>query len=238
MASGSDCGGIDLTFLTLHFKKGVGKFVPVPKPIQCLIFDFDGTIADTMQQSLRIVNRLAAKYGFRALTEEEVPKAREMGTSEFIRFMKVPRLKIPRILAEGRRLLHDEIHTIKPIPGFAEVLPQLKKKVPHMGIITSNAKENVEAFLERHKLRYFDFISISPKLTGKAKNLKATMKVFTLDEAEVAYVGDETRDIKAAKKADVIPVAVTWGFNNETALRGRGPKHVVHHPRELLELIG
>lgn len=226
-----------VTFKILHFGFQLVSFLYVAKPIQCLIFDFDGTIADTLQQSFRILNRLAAKHGFRPLKEEEVPMARDMGTSAFIRYLKIPKLRIPRILAEGRHLLHEEIHTVRPIVGFAEVLPQLRKKVPHLGIVTSNSKENVEAFLDRHKIRHFDFISTSPKLKGKAKNLKAALKVFTLDAAEVAYVGDETRDIKAAKKANMVPVAVTWGFNSEKALMGRGPKHIIHHPRELLELL-
>jgi phosphoglycolate phosphatase len=53
----------------------------------------------------------------------------------------------------------------------------------------------------------------------------------------VIYVGDETRDIEAAKKANVQVIAVSWGFNSPEALARENPNFLIDHPWELLEVI-
>ena len=56
--------------------------------------------------------------------------------------------------------------------------------------------------------------------------------------SDVLYVGDETRDIEAAREAGLAMTAVTWGYNSEQALSALGPQHIVRSPGELLELMG
>ena len=79
----------------------------MPKPVtsdssefRCLAFDFDGTLADTFEAAYLIFNVLAPKYGYKPLQRAELPTARKLSTGQFIRFASVPRLRIPRILAE------------------------------------------------------------------------------------------------------------------------------------------
>ncbi|MGE9296063.1 MAG: HAD hydrolase-like protein [Puniceicoccales bacterium] len=203
----------------------------------CLVFDFDGTIADTLSEALRLYNRLAPVYGYRQLPPHELDKARNMTTKEFIRYYEIPRMKIPSLIREGRRIFGKRISEIQPIPGMPETLRALRPKVSTLGILTSNSKVNVEAFLHKEDLAFFDFISTVPKLSGKAKNLKATMKTFTLHDSVVAYIGDETRDLKAARKAGVRTVGVTWGFNRREALRKEDPDDLFDSPVDLIRLV-
>lgn len=207
-----------------------------PSPA-ALVFDFDGTIADTLSEALRLFNRLAPVYGYKQLPPEDLPKARNMTTKQFIRAYEIPRMKIPSLIREGRRIFGKRISEIKPIEGMPEVLRALRPEVRTLGILTSNAKINVEAFLSKEELAFFDFVSTVPKLGGKAKNLKAIMKTFTLEPTEVAYAGDETRDLKAARKAGVRCVGVTWGFNQREVLAQMGPDILVDEPAQLLRLI-
>lgn len=209
----------------------------MPESPACLVFDFDGTIADTLGEALRLFNRLAPVYGYRQLQAEDLPRARNMTTKQFIRAYDIPRMKIPSMIREGRRIFGKRIAEIRPIDGMPEVLRELRPQVRVLGILTSNAKVNVEAFLAKEDLQFFDFISTVPKLSGKAKNLKAITKTFTLEDEEVVYVGDETRDLKAAIKAGVTAVGVSWGFNRAEVLHEMGPRCVVDHPTQLLELM-
>ena len=119
-------------------------------PYSTIIFDFDGTLADTLEESRRIYNLLAAGYGLR---------------------------------------------------------------------------------------EHFDFISSTSKLTGKSTHLRAIRKTFSLDLGDMLYVGDEIRDIKAAKKAGVAMAAVTWGFNSAESLQAESPEHLLSAPHELLHLV-
>lgn len=205
--------------------------------VKCLVFDFDGTLADTLKTIHQIYNKLAQQHGYRPLLEEDLPAARGMTMREFIRFSGVPRYRIPRLLRRGKVLMSNEMTHLAPVPGIPEVLQALRPVIPVLGILTSNAKENVESFLQVHNLGPFDFVSSVSKLTGKAKHLKGIRRTFSLDHSEIAYVGDETRDMRAAQKAGIPGIGVTWGFNNAQSLEAFKPALLIDAPHGLLRLL-
>ncbi|MGE9294613.1 MAG: HAD hydrolase-like protein [Puniceicoccales bacterium] len=202
----------------------------------CLIFDFDGTVANTLDLGREIFNAMADKYGYRPVAPEEVEKLRDLTTSQFVKHQQVPRLKLPAILSEGKRMLAERMEDVRPIEGMDVVLPVLRKHWDVLGILTSNDKVNVRTFLRQHDLDFFDFVSTVPKLSGKAKSLKAIMRTFTLTPAEVCFVGDESRDMKAARKVDVTGAGVLWGANTRKALKLHEPKYILSRPSELLDV--
>lgn len=204
--------------------------------LQALVFDFDGTIADTMEQARRILNIMAQRHQFRMVEVEDLDSVREMSMRAFIKFVGVRKRAIPAYLAEGRKMLHERMDAIEPIAGMPEVLRSLREELPTMGIVTSNSVDNVRTFLRAHDLDFFDFISSVTKLTGKHKYLKAVRRVFTLEPEQLIYVGDETRDIAAATRAGIPVAAVSWGFNTAAALNAEEPGYLLHEPGELLDL--
>ncbi len=207
-----------------------------PPADTCLIFDFDGTVANTLDLAWEIFNAMAPDYGYRPVKAEELPTLRNMTTAQFIKHCRVPKLKLPAILSEGKRRLAERMDEIRPIEGIDVVLPTLRKRWSILGILTSNDKVNVRAFLQMHGLGGFDFISTVPKLSGKAKNLKAIMRTFTLEAKDVVFAGDEARDLKAARKAGVAGAGVLWGANSKKALKLYEPKWILERPADLLDL--
>lgn len=202
-----------------------------------IIFDFDGTIADTLGEALRIYNLLARENGYRVIERDELPDLRLYDTRDLLRHLAIPRRRVPLLLARGRRLLKARIRSLPLMAGIAEVLPRLRENSECFGILTSNAVDNVEAFLEAHQLRsLFTFISSTTKLSGKSKHLRAIARTFSLPVLEMLYIGDEIRDVRAARKAGIASAAVTWGFNAEQALSAENPSFLVRSPAELLEI--
>ena len=51
------------------------------------------------------------------------------------------------------------------------------------------------------------------------------------------YIGDETRDIDAAKQCGISAVAVTWGFNSEAIIAKHNPHYLVRHPKDILTIF-
>jgi phosphoglycolate phosphatase len=144
---------------------------------------------------------------------------------------------VPSLLSRGTALLRERIAEIPIIPGIAAMIPTLRSRTETFGILTSNATENVNLFLDTHGLReYFTFVSSTSKLTGKAKHLRAIRKTFSLQAGEMLYVGDEIRDVKASQKAGIAVAAVTWGFNSRGSLLASEPTYVIDNPQHLLEL--
>jgi len=203
---------------------------------RCVIFDFDGTLADTLDETLSIMNELASEYGFRAMNTHEIGGVRHMRVGEFRRYLGIPAWRLPRLLIEGKRRLGQRMQTITPIPGVPEMLRELRLRVPMLGILTSNSEENVAAFLERHALVPFDFIISSRKLLGKAKHLRRIVKRRGLAHEDTLYVGDELRDIEAAHAAEIPVAAASWGFNSRTSLHAAMPDHMLDSPGALLAL--
>jgi phosphoglycolate phosphatase len=209
----------------------------IPKDPKLLLFDFDGTIADTLRNGLEILNEMAAEFGYRPLLGDDVEVARNMTTRQLIRYLGISTTRLPMISLRGVKLLHSRIHQIHPIPGIPELLYQLRDEKIPMGILTSNSEENVCAFLQRHHLEVFSFIRSSSRLFGKAHEIRAILRNNKLSAKEVIFIGDETRDVEAAHRTKVPIVAVGWGYNSRKVLEAQKPQATIEHPKELLKLL-
>lgn len=207
---------------------------PELKDKDILIFDFDGTIADTMWHLIEISNSLADRFGYDKVELHEVEKMRDWTSQEVFKHLKVPILKIPHILALARKQLRAQLGEVKTFEGIKGVLLQLKDMGHEIGIFTSNSQENVEAILKINELNIFDFILTTPKLHNKNRGLKRIMRRKKFHKDNIIYVGDETRDIVAAKKAGVRVMAVAWGYNTIEKLSSFEPDFVCHEPEDII----
>ena len=202
-----------------------------------LIFDFDGTLADTLAASVKVYNDLAESYSLRTISKEEIPTLQDMELKELLKYVGLSKLRVPSLLVKGRKALRADITKLALNDGIAEILPQLREQCSCFGILTSNSTENVEAFLEAKGLRdLFTFISSTSKLSGKHKHLRAIEKTFSLERSQMLYIGDETRDIRASQKAGIHVAAATWGFNSTEALKRQNPTFILDDPQELLRV--
>lgn len=203
-----------------------------------LVFDFDGTIADTLGETRLIFNRLAPEYGIREVAEDELAHLRHLSLSALLDHLEIPKRRVPALIARGTGMMRGNITRLKMIEGMSEMLVELRRHVRSFGILTSNSTANVDLFLRTHGLRdQFDFISSTSKLTGKAKHLKAILKTFSLRPGELLYIGDELRDVKASQKAGIPIAAVTWGFNSRESLAAAKPEYLFDRPVDFLRLL-
>lgn len=206
-----------------------------------MIFDFDGTIADTVEEGLRIVNDLAPKYGFAVIDAEKAESLRDLGTREVVRRVGIRPRSLPKLLGEAKGMLRERMAMIQPIHGMPAALRALRERGIRLGILTSNSRENVEIFLEKWDLApCFTFLETGSPLFGKARLLRRILqkgdKGRGRNDAKAIYVGDETRDIAAARRVGVRAAAVCWGANSKAALEGLTPDFLLLHPSELVPL--
>ncbi|MEL6164078.1 MAG: HAD-IA family hydrolase [Cyanobacteria bacterium J06628_3] len=203
-----------------------------------IIFDFDGTIADTVDALVSIANSLAVEFNFAPITPEEFVLLKNLTSREIFKYSGIPLFKIPFLLKKVKRELKNKIPELKPIQGIPEALLELKENGLRLGIITSNSKGNVKEFLKINNLdNFFEFVHTGVTIFGKTTIINNVLKQKQIKTQEVIYVGDETRDIEASKKAQIKICSVTWGFNSEEALAKEHPDFLIHHPRELVEVV-
>ena len=130
---------------------------------------------------------------------------------------------------------------LKEIPMFSgmdEVLEGLHKKGIRLLIISSNSSSNISKFLSMHgSKKYFKKIYGGVGLLGKSSALRKVLKSNKLSPEDVIYVGDEVRDIEAARDVDLDVVAVSWGFNDVSLLALEKPTAIARTRPELLKVL-
>lgn len=203
-----------------------------------IIFDFDGTIADSFSTLVTIANELALEFGYPQVDQEEILRLSKLSSREIIQQSPVPFHKIPFVLRRIKKELNKNIADLQPFAGIVRALLSLKKEGYILGIITSNLEENVYQFLYNNNLQFcFDFIYSGTTLFGKHKIINKAIKKHSLQAKEIIYVGDETRDIEAAKKSKIKVIAVSWGFNSPSVLAKYKPDFIVTKPKELTQIL-
>ena len=201
-----------------------------------IVWDFDGTLADSLPAAVGIFNRLAAELGHRPV--EHVAAARTMPMREFLRRHGVSVWRLPRLMRAFRAAAAADADRVGLSAGMAEVLAEFAARGLRLGVLSSNSEANIRRCLGANGVEsHFAFVVGYPRLFGKGKALRRIVRAERLARSEVLYVGDEVRDVEAAKRAGVAVAAVTWGFHAEPLLRASGADHVVTEPRQLLELV-
>jgi len=202
-----------------------------------IVFDFDGTIADTLSVVIRIANNFADHYGYKKIPMSDLPLLREKKPSAVLRHLGISIFKLPIVARKIRFEMNKEIVNLKTIVNLKDTLEQLKENGCILGILTTNSRENVIKFLKKNDLELFDFVYSGRAVFGKSRLLKKLMKEKTIPHPDPIYVGDEIRDVEAAKKAGIKVISVSWGYNTKTALLKYHPDHIVEKPEDLKDII-
>ncbi|HAQ40008.1 MAG TPA: carotenoid oxygenase [Clostridiales bacterium] len=201
-----------------------------------VFFDFDGTLADTEEVNFVIYQKLAEKYNLRSITIDELGHIKKMSARELMAYVELKKRYLPFLLKRGKNLLKQDIKNIKPCKAdMFDIVLKLKNMGIKTAIITTNSKINVKMFLEEHNADIFDFIA-SSSMFGKESKMRKIIKKEKIEPEEVLYVGDEIRDINAAKNTGVDIASVAWGYNTVESLKRHKPEYLIYEPSELLDI--
>jgi len=212
------------------------------KKIKALIFDFDGTIANTLPYTFSKIIELAKTLKVKDFKEKEIiEKIRSLSPQELFSQLSVSWLKMPLVIWEvkkAQKKLYDKMDKIKIFPGIKKLLKELKKKGIKIYIYSSNLKKNIVRFLEKEKInQYFENVYVGRNLLGKDKDLLNILKKEGLKTDEVYYIADEIRDILACQKAKIKMIGVSWGFAKSETLKKAGADLIIKKPSEILKII-
>ncbi|MDD3685221.1 MAG: HAD-IA family hydrolase [Bacteroidales bacterium] len=208
------------------------------KSSKTIIFDFDGTIADTLETIATLYNKIAHDFNCKPVSFEEKEKFRSMKTHEFLKECNIPVLLLPVLAIKIKAELRFEIRKVKAISGIVEALHDIKNAGYNIGVMSSNSVENINIFLKENSIeKLFDFVHSGKNIFGKDKVILRLLSKHKLKKEQVIYVGDETRDIEALKRIKLPIIAVSWGFNSHSVLEKLNPEGLIDNPNDLLPNI-
>jgi len=202
-----------------------------------IIFDFDGTLADVKALLLEIGNEIAVKKGWQPIDSATYERLSRGSIREGLKSLGIPFRDVPFLLVVGKRMLGERANEIGLFTGISELLKELHADGHELFVLSTNSRKLIQTVLAKHKLADQMIVLPSSGLFGKAPAIKRFMRSHKASKNDVWYVGDELRDVEAAKKAGVQSIAVTWGLQHPDSLRAATPNFVVDRPAEILASV-
>jgi phosphoglycolate phosphatase len=197
------------------------------------IFDFDGTIIDSIDDIVFILSKYIPN-----LTRD---KLRQILVDVYIRYSISALLKM--FYAEIMLLFHvnqviqnidQDTDKLPLIQNIENVLIDLHRNGVKLFVVSSNFTKNIQDYLLSKHLDFFERVEGIGIIFGKARYIKAIAN--THSTSDIYYIGDDIRDVLAAKKACVKSVAVTWGLSTKEDFQYVNPDYIVDQPNDLLRI--
>ncbi len=201
------------------------------------IFDFDGTLADSGDWFLSIADDLAERFRFRRIDPSEVEALRGRTTREVIRHVGIPRWKLPAIARHVHKRLAAETDRIVLFDGVTAMIDQLVASGVRIAVVTSNAEQNAHAILGPEIVAKIEMFECGASLFGKARRFRRVLRKLDVAQTDAIAIGDETRDLTAARKVGIDAAAVLWGYANRSILTALKPDVMFESPGEVVSFV-
>lgn len=200
-----------------------------------LLFDFDGVLADSLTFYADTVIRALARVGTPVIRNREEYIA--LFDGNFYETLIAQGVDLAAFGAAVREINPGfEEGTMAPYPGLAPVLEALHRDRT-LAVVSSNGLRTISGMLGRYGLAsYFDKILGSDFHFSKTEKIAHAMATYGVPRERTFYIGDTVGDVREAKAAGVVAVAVTWGWHDRERLVAAGPDLIVDTPEGLLSL--
>jgi phosphoglycolate phosphatase len=203
-----------------------------------IIFDSDGTLADTLPWMRSIFNELAGEHGFRRVEPRDYEQFRDLHGSALLRELGLPLWKLPRVVSAMRRRMAEHTGQLSLFPGMSDVLHRLVAGGVQLAVVSSNSRENVERVLGQDNAKLITHFACGVSMMGKASKLRQVLRRCAVQPSQAIYIGDEIRDAEAAAKAGIAFGAVTWGQHSREILATHNPAELFAAVQEIADKLG
>ena len=206
-------------------------------PYRLALFDFDGTLADSFPSFLAALDEAAARYGFRAVDTHDLARLRGYGAWQVMEHLDIATWQVPMITQFMRQRMAARLGAVALFPGIHEALEDLAARGVRIGIVSSNAESSVRCVLGSRLASVIDDYRCSVSLFGKRPKMRQALAAMRVSAQDAIAIGDELRDLKAARAEGIPFGAVTWGFTSVPALLAAAPEHVFHSSEDIIAAV-
>lgn len=199
------------------------------------IFDFDGTLADSGPWMIEAFGKASERFGLRQLSRDEIDALRHKDNRTIMREVGVRWWQLPQLAAYVRRLA-DEAEPPPLFEGVAPMLRALHASGATLAIVSSNTESTVRRALGPEYANLIHAFACNAAMFGKAAKFRQVLRQTGVSAAEAIAIGDETRDIEAARKARIACGAVHWGYATAGILAANQPDFMFETPADIIAL--
>ena len=190
------------------------------------IFDFDGTLADSLPFFVSVVNTLAHKHDFQPIDLREIEKFRTYDAMKMLHHVGLPLWKMPLVGRSYQALMAQSVASIPLFAGVDELLRGLAASRVTIALVTSNSDSIVRQVLGEENAALITHFHCGVSMFGKRHKLHEVLRKAHCHRSRAIYIGDEARDLEAARSEHIAFGAVSWGFNSVESLVALSPEEV------------
>ena len=208
----------------------------INRKIEAILFDFDGTIADTSEDMVGCLNILLKNHSKEDVDVRKAKNFISKGAAGLINFA------FPKIPEEEKKYKNNLFIKTKLFSGIEELILSIIKKQYKWGIVTNKPSYLVNPIIEKINFTYSpNCVVAGDTLSVKKPNpepLIHAAKIIGCNPSLCAYVGDDIRDITAANSAGMISVAALYGFIEDLQqVKEWGSDYIINKPLDLESLL-
>lgn len=216
------------------------------RPVRALIFDLDGTLADTIGGIRDGMNETMHKYGYPSKTYEEIRRAIGNGARMLVkRCMPEPDAsddaKVKRVLASyDLAYSRTYLHTRECYEGIVQTVKELHARGYRLAVLSNKQDAYTKGLVEQlFPDGEFEIVMGQSELPTKPDPTVPHLiaHLLCVDPDECAMIGDSDVDILTAKNAGMTGVSCSWGYRERSILESLGAQHVIDQPAELLNIF-
>jgi phosphoglycolate phosphatase len=201
-----------------------------------VVLDFDGTLADSFGWFCSVLNGVADRYRFRRVEMDEVDDLRRQGARAVVAHLRIPRWKLPLIARHMHALAARDAAQIPLFPGVPAMLAEIAAAGVPMAILSSNRADTIRRVLGPENAARIGAYACGASIFGKARRLRTLLAREGVAPGRALCIGDEIRDLEAARALGCPFGAVAWGYTEGRALAALGPEHLFSEPAEIARL--
>jgi phosphoglycolate phosphatase-like HAD superfamily hydrolase len=204
--------------------------------MKAVIFDFDGTIVDSLAGVIKVYEQIGRRRTPMTLEQRKTLQNKDL--LQIAVAMKIPKWQIGYLAIWGRRMFHHHMRSVQVHPGMSELIQELNALQIPLYVVSANRAANVEKYLEWHGLdQYFTRVYGGASFFNKSRTMKKLLKHEKADAAHTWCIGDEKVDIRSARAAGLKIIAVSWGYNSREDLAANTPDALVDSPAEIRKIL-
>ena len=208
-----------------------------------VFFDFDGTVADTLQNITDAVNHTMLHFGMQAFSAETLKGHLGWGVDYLMRTLvpSISEAEIKEILKYYRPYYAQHAtENVFPYPGTLPMMERLRREGMKLAIVSNKPDSAMQPVAKQY---FHSQVSLAiGEVPGIVRKPAPDMLIYTADQLQVelsrcVYVGDTEVDLQTARNTGIDCVCVTWGFRTREELLRAGADRIAENMEELIQLI-
>jgi phosphoglycolate phosphatase len=200
------------------------------------IFDFDGTLADSLPWFRASFQDMIARFDLAPVRDDDVEGLRGMTAREIMARLNVSMWQLPAIVSDMRKRKLAAASEISLFSGIPAMLTDLQRLGIKTAIVSSDSEASVRLVLGP-AARLITRFDCGAAMFGKHWKFRRVARRLGIRPTETICIGDEIRDIEAAKAAGMDSGAVAWGYALPNALQANAPTHLFSSINEMIERL-